>query len=178
MEEKPHFNLESSASSPPEEGAEFEHIPSIVDQSEMTLQYKRELEYEALTQALRRNYKEKGNISTEKYEKQQAELAQAYPIAERWVSQELTEETLRHQHETCEEILQNAYLIDLYNDGSGETKIGYHYNGQAFPFPTFEEVRTRVMEQSEWSCRKIEQGFTQLLIVPNGIPIGDFMQAY
>ncbi len=57
-------------------------------------------------------------------------------------------------------------------------KLGIPQTLEGAPCPTLDQVRDRLFNHRELLERKIEQGFTQLLIVPFGMSIEDLRQKY
>jgi hypothetical protein len=84
---------------------------------------------------------------------------------------------LREQYETQIKTLNETGVLEILPESQELGIIGI--DGKGYPIPTYEQVLQRITpEKIELLDKKFEQGFTQLLLVPFGMPLGTLMDRY
>lgn len=97
-------------------------------------------------------------------------------LLNKWPLENLSEENLRRQYREIEQAFLKTKVIRELELG----RFGVEsYDGTLmYPMPTVEEVRALVAEKSPELRKKVEQGFTRLLLVPIGAGIGGTQRAH
>ena len=82
---------------------------------------------------------------------------------------------LEEQYKSQRDILERTGVIGELSDGELGIKA---IDNEEYTFPAYREIAERMKENRETIQTKIEQGFTQLLIVPFGMNLGDLIERY
>lgn len=82
---------------------------------------------------------------------------------------------LHEQYESQKHILKTTGILETLPSGQeGITGI----DGQAYPYPAYDEVAERIKNQEAVLQEKAEQGFTKLLVVPFGMSLDQLLDTY
>ncbi len=84
-------------------------------------------------------------------------------------------ENLKEQYLANQELLVKKGLIEMLSTGDLGIKA---INGKENPLPSLEQIKERLEANKELIEKKAKQGFTQLLIVPFGLPVKQLMDTY
>ena len=82
---------------------------------------------------------------------------------------------LEQQYETRINSLQSANILEKLSNGELGIK---GINNQEYPIPTLNQIKEKIAEKEEILKTKIEQGFTQIMIVPFAMPITELANKY
>ncbi|MFZ2192882.1 MAG: hypothetical protein WAV31_01445 [Candidatus Moraniibacteriota bacterium] len=109
--------------------------------------------------------------------------SQELSTLERWLSLEL-----KNQYESKAKILNQLGIISpmprTWIDENNETQIDgtdvkmriMGIDGQTYDLPTMNEIRTAILENKEMFEKKMEQGFTDLNIIPFAMPLDQLIK--
>ncbi|MBI2633258.1 MAG: hypothetical protein HYW78_02600, partial [Parcubacteria group bacterium] len=92
-----------------------------------------------------------------------------------WPFEALSYHELKEQYENQKSILQRLNILQKVSNGSESIR---GIDGTEYPFPLYAEISRGMQKSREWLKTKTEQGFTQLLIVPFGLPLDDLIEKY
>ena len=82
---------------------------------------------------------------------------------------------VRDQMLQQQKILETVGILELLPDGS---KGILGIDGKPYPLPSYQEISKRMLEKRELLGKKIEQGFTRLLLVPFGMSLDAMTEKY
>lgn len=107
----------------------------------------------------------------------QAELERKRNVLQEklWPFEKLPQKELKEQYESQKEILARAGVLEKLSSGDLGIKA---IDNQEYVFPEYQEITKRIKENREMLKPKIEQGFSQLLIVPFGLKLDDLIEKY
>jgi hypothetical protein len=84
---------------------------------------------------------------------------------------------LREQYEQQIKTLNETGVLEILPESQELGIIGI--DGKGYPMPKYEEILARITrEKIELLTKKFEQGFTQLLLVPFGMPLNTIIDRY
>ena len=89
---------------------------------------------------------------------------------------EVTNLKFKEQLQKQVEILQKVGLLEVLKDG--KTLGLYSVDNKEYKVPTFEETLSRLMKKKDLIKKKMEQGFTGIILVPFGCPIEKIIDKY
>ena len=138
---------------------EYENLKTLKSEFDLELEKARETGNLFKAKELKAKLEQKRNALSEKL----------------WTFESLPQKELKEQYEDQKEILERVGILEKLSTG----EIGIRgIDNKEYAFPTYQELIKRMRENKEMLKTKIEQGFSQLLIVPFGMKLDDLIEKY